>query len=306
MATDGTVHRWNSTDIKYKADQERRLFSPLYAPGGSGDFSMMTGRRVNGGGLQVAVSGSPEQVTVSPGAGVLSAAGVGYAFEVPTAVPLSLPARPGAGQTRSDLIVARLYDPDIGLGGVRELKIERLSASQPVPDGCLVLATLTVPSSGSISVTPSDGRTVAAGGVLPVATTARRDALAAYAGMTVWNSQVSRLQVYTGTAWVSIAPEQTVIDWTDLTASSGWTANSGNNRPQVRLDGNTVTYRGGLYGGAANTTATVVPSWATPTRTAQKWAWDGSAASRVVINPAGEIKSPGTIGAENQIPWNRA
>lgn len=218
MATDGSVARTNG--VTYDAAQERRLAAVKAAPGGSGPFATLAGRRVNGVGLAVSVGGSPESVTVTPGAGTIYDpifAGGGYDFEIPASVNLSLPARPSSGQSRIDLIVARVYDPDIGLGSVREVKIERVGGSPAAspstpsaPAGSLALATLTVPNSGSITVTSSTARSVAAGGIIPVATTAFRDNLAAYAGMSVWNAQTSRMEVYTGSAWAPIAGGQFV------------------------------------------------------------------------------------------------
>ena len=216
MASDGYVSRLNS--VEYAARDERLLDSVLQMPAGSGAFSARGGRRVHAAGLQASVGGSPEAVTVTAGAGLVSpAAGStgGYAFAIPASVSVVLPARPSTGLSRIDLVVARIYDVDESVGSTREVKIEHVpgtpsgSPSAPAtPSLSLVLATLNVPSSGTISVTQSTTRTVAAGGVLPVATTAERDALTPYAGLVVHNAQAGGLQVHDGTAWRTVTPDQ--------------------------------------------------------------------------------------------------
>lgn len=220
MASDGYVHRLN--DVEYDARSERLLGSVLHMPAGTGAFSARGGRRVHGAGLSVSVGGGPEQVTVTPGAGVVSP-GSGstgpYGFEIPTTINITLPARPGTGLSRIDLVVAQIFDADESAGPGKEVKVVHVPgtpsgspAAPSQPALSLLLATLTVPSAGTISVTQSTARTVAAGGVLPVATTAERDALTAYQGLVVHNQQVGGLQVHDGSAWRSVAPAQRQIE----------------------------------------------------------------------------------------------
>lgn len=223
MATDGTVSRWNADSVThlpaYPASDERLLDSPELMPGPStAPFSAKSGRRVNGAGLVVSVGGSPEAWTVTPGAGVIydnaNATAGPWKFAIPASKSANLPARPGVGLSRVDLLVARIYDVDVLGSGAREIKIEHVpgtpsaSPSTPAtPALSLVLATLNVPNAGAISVTQSTARVVAAGGILPVATTAERDALAtagiAYSGLVVANAQApgKRLERFDATAW---------------------------------------------------------------------------------------------------------
>ncbi len=213
MATDGYAHRWNG--VEYNASAERLMGSVLLMPGSASAFSARGGRRVNGAGLAVSVGGSPEQVSVTAGAGVIfdsgSASNGPWLFEIDSTKTLSLPARPSTGQSRIDLVVARVYDSDTGLGSAKELKVERVAGtpsatpSEPTsPASSLILARMLVPDTGSITVTPNPVRTVAAGGVLPVSTTAVRDSLSAYGGLVVWNEQTVRLERYDGTAWAAL------------------------------------------------------------------------------------------------------
>ena len=218
MVSDGYARRWNG--VQYDGAQERRLDSVMVAPGGAGPFSGLPGKRVNGAGLVVSIAGSPEQVSVTAGGGVIvdagSDAGV-WTFEIPQSVTVAGEiSRPGSGQSRIDWVVARLYDTDSGLGTQKDVKLERWagsagsSPSDPtIPDGAvyLRLATLTVPASGTaITVTATTDRTAAAGGVVPMST-ARRDALAEagalYAGFALYNTTSKQLEVYDGSIFLS-------------------------------------------------------------------------------------------------------
>jgi hypothetical protein len=220
MVTDGTVNRWNADPItklpQYTAADERMLISPLVMPGPVGaPFSARSGRRVNGAGLALSVGGSPEAWTVTRGPAVIYDPGFpgsgGWPVALPNDKTEAIGARPGAGLSRVDLIVARIYDGDVIGSGPRELKIERVagdpSNSTPEPKALPALSfeigRLVVPNSGAITVTQSTARTVAAGGVLPVATTAERDKLKtdgiAYRGLVVDNAQANRLERYDGT-----------------------------------------------------------------------------------------------------------
>lgn len=208
--SDGFARRWNQ--VAYDGETERRLDSILMAPGaGGGAFSGLSGKRIDGSGLTVTVSGSPEMVNVSPGGGVIfdpgHAAGGPWTFEIPEARQVSLGARPASGMSRRDWVVAQLQDPDSGFGTERSVTIVRYpgspgaTPSDPTPPPgavFLILATLIVPATGTVTVTPTSARTAAAGGVVPVATT---DGLVGYAGQCVWNGQRSRLEVHDGTKW---------------------------------------------------------------------------------------------------------
>lgn len=228
MATDGTVSRWNADATThlpaYSAGDERLLDSPLLMPGpASAVFSARSGRRVNGAGLAVSVGGSPEAWTVTAGAGVIfdsgNASAGAWRFAIPNAKSAQLPARPGSGLSRIDLIVARIYDTDVLGTGAREIKIEHVpgtpgsSPSAPAtPALSLVLATLSVPNAGGISVTQSGARAVAAGGIVPVATLADLDALKtagiAYEGLVADVAATDALYRYNGTNWAAIQNQQ--------------------------------------------------------------------------------------------------
>lgn len=216
MATDGYANRINGVD--YNAVDERRFDAPLLMPGPtSAPFSAKAGRRVNGAGLVVSVGGSPEAWTVTQGAGVIYdsayASQGAWRFEIPNSVSANMPARPGAGTSRIDLIVARIYDTVAIGSGPAEVKVERVNgtagstpSAPSLPALSVELARLTVPASGTITVTQSTERTVAAGGILPVPTVAARDKLKtdgiAYEGLYVDVASTDSLERYDGTNWV--------------------------------------------------------------------------------------------------------
>lgn len=219
MATDGYVDRWD--DIDYNAADERRLSSVLLTPGATA-FSSRSGRRPGGGGLVTTVVGSSSAakpvLRTSAGAGVVfdpNNAGAGaYRFATPSAVDLTLGDRPGTGASRIDLIVARIRDVGVGVGAESTLKIELVqgnpgsSPSAPaLPPLSMLVSAVNVPASGAITITPSTDVAVAAGGILPVASTAERDKLKtdgiAYEGMYVDVAATDSLDRFDGTNWVS-------------------------------------------------------------------------------------------------------
>lgn len=219
MVTDGAANRQALT---YSPQQERRLASAHLMPGPAAEpFSGRSGRRVNNSGLKVTVdSAGNGTFTVSPGPGTIFSStyaneGV-WEFEIDNQVgPVSFGARPGSGTSRIDRIIARIYDTDALGTGPREVKIERVSSSTVatptapvVPPLSLLLATCTVGSAGVITVVPNTQVSVAAGGILPVATIAERDALKtdgiAYEGMYVDVASTNGLDRYDGTNWVPV------------------------------------------------------------------------------------------------------
>lgn len=257
MATDGFANRING--VEYAAVDERRMDASLLMPGASSaPFSARSGRRVNGSGLSVSVGGGPEAWTVTAGAGVIydtSYASQGaWQFEIPAAISANLPARPGAGQSRIDLVVARIYDPGALGSGVAEVKVERIGGTAgatptapSLPALSVELARMTVPASGTISVTQSSRRTVAAGGVLPVSGDSDLVALAsdgvAYPGLLAYNEQRSRFEGRFASTWAAIPSGDT--GWMTLPLASGYVS-QGTPFPAARVIGGVAYFRGAI------------------------------------------------------------
>ncbi len=223
---DGHVARLNA--VEYAAQAERLLDAVLLTPAGS-----LQGRAgIRPGGLAVSIGGSPESVIVAPGVGVIntgSNADGSYRFAIPAAVSKPLGARPSAGTSRIDLVVARVLDADIPALSTtqREVQIEIVTGipgaapnAPALPPASLLLKQLTVPASGSIAVGGIVPRTVASGGVLPVASVAERDALPAYDGLVVYVEAIDDLQVRRDGAWVTVTPTRPQAGTESITVGS--------------------------------------------------------------------------------------
>jgi hypothetical protein len=243
MVTDGKATWWDATSgaPAYLAQELRQIDSLEVMPGPAPEpFSGRAGRRVNGKGLEVAVSSSGNgSVTVSSGPCLLysseqASQGV-WRAQFPQIGPIALGARPTSGQSRIDLVVARLYDSGSGVGPVKEAKIEVVPGSPnaapsppslPVGAIYLELDRLTVPSSGPITHVQTTQVTVAAGGILPVATTTERDALTtagiAYRGLVVDNAQSGSLERFNGTTWVAQVDAKVSATYVPSAAEAGW------------------------------------------------------------------------------------
>jgi hypothetical protein len=307
MVTDGYANRLNGVD--YNAVDERRFGAASLMPGGptSAPFSAKAGRRVNGAGLTVSVGGSPEAWTCTAGAGVVYdsayASQGAYRFEIPNSVSANLPARPGAGQTRTDLIVARIYDAQALGSGATEVRIERVAGTPGTPGAVPTLpalsvevARLTVPDSGSITVTQSTERTVAAGGVLPVATTAAMDKLktdgVAYRDLVVGNAQTNSLYRYDGTNFIQIKDAASDTDWTALNLGGGWGAFGGIYAPPAyRRVGDIVELRGVIKSGFGTGAMlnSVLPSGFQPTHSRMFVVNAGPGSAWINVHPTGQM-----------------
>lgn len=307
----GVASRLNST--AYTAADERHLDSVLWTPGAAAaPFSARGGRRVNGKGLAVSIGGSPESWTVTPGAALIydpTYASLGpWRIALDASISEAMPARPGTGQSRIDLIVAYIEDTDSSVGTTRDVYFARVpgtpgtSPTAPsAPALSIVLATLNVPASGTVTVTPSAARTVAAGGILPVATSAERDVLPdPWDGLTVKNAQTGLLEVYSAAAAAFQPISLGDTGWTNLTLSSGY-AMSGTATPQQRLKGGQVRLRGAIVKSSGSfTSGTQVATVTNPPSVSMQFATAASptnAGFRVSISSAGAVSVAITSGA---------
>ncbi|MGC5664921.1 hypothetical protein ACN261_31525 [Micromonospora sp. WMMD723] len=176
------------------------------------------GVRPGGPALQVTLAVSTITVAtgcacVDPG---LSTAQGPYWVALPAAETHTLAAA-NATNPRKDIVILRVYDNDEDSSGLRTARSEYLvgvagaSPSEPaVPAGAVRLATIDVPQSGGGAAVVTDRRpwTVAAGGILPVANQAARDALSPYDGQYVHRLDTGALEGRSGGQWQvrAIAP----------------------------------------------------------------------------------------------------
>lgn len=259
--SDGPVSRFNG--IEYAAGDERLLQSVLMQRSGAGAFAARSGRRP--GAPAAAVSGL--DVTVPADGGVIyddALGGGAFLWALPSPKVVTLDARPPSGTSRRDLIVARIYDVE----GNRKLAIEAIKgvhgptpSPEPVPSLAMVLYDVTVPASGALGVVASTTRTVASGGILPVETTAERNALPSpHVGLAVWNAQTGVLEIHAGGG---VWKRQLTVDaaWTAMIVGAAYTAGNGFNSydPASLLSGSEVKLSGGVRINSGNLAVDNVP-----------------------------------------------
>lgn len=289
--SDGPVSRFNGVD--YSGADERLLHAALLQRVGSGAFAARTGRRPGA----AAPTASGLTITVPADAGVIydpSLGGGPWLWALPSSKAVTLDERPGSGTSRIDVIVARIYD----IEGQRELKIEAVkgeaSGSPSKPDlparSCEIL-TVTVPASGAVSIVASTVRTVAAGGILPVATTTERDALPSpHVGLAVHVEADDALYIQGASSWRRYSPEDD-SGWVNLTIAAGYQAQSPGiyGTPAVRRLNGIVHFQGaitrttGSFPASAVTLIARVPAGSGPglRPTTQ---WEGMAAGSTSVS----------------------
>lgn len=216
----GYVNRLNADPVdgtpQYPALAERLFSLPTLAPGASA-LNAREGKRL-GSGLEWTISADGLTVTVQPGTCVVAApdaANGPYIVVVPTAVTLTLPARPAAGQYRRSRLVVRVYDEEVAAAAttLREVRVELVngaaqSVNPPtvpaVPVLSLGLGQILQTSTSATVYATTDTRTWSAGGVGVVYTQAERDALAAYDGLVVYRDDIDVLEARVGGAWLTV------------------------------------------------------------------------------------------------------
>lgn len=220
---DGVAARFDS--VAYPADDERALQTVLLHPASA--VSARAGRRP-GPGLEVTVGGTPEAATVAAGGGVIYEAAVGgtYLFHIPAPVDLTLPARPGAGTSRIDYVLARILNEDERPGDtLREVDLYLLSGTAgasptapTIPTGHLRLARLDIPASGTIAVSQAAPRMAAAGGIITVVDDDERDAISPiFDGIMVYREDNDTYEGRVNGAWEVVFPQ--AVPWKTGTAT---------------------------------------------------------------------------------------
>lgn len=209
---------------------------------------------VRPGGDQLAVSLDGATITVAPGVccvdpGLSTPQGP-YWVAIPTAEHHELdPAH--ATNPRKDIVVVRVYDDSEDSSGLRLARSEYIpgtpdpSPSEPAtPTGAIRIATIDVPASGGGAPAVTDRRpyTVAAGGILPVASDA--ELAAGVAGRYRHRLDTGQLEWDTGAGW------RTVGGRPDLAAyKTSTTIRSSTTTPTDDPDLTVVGVAGAVYAG---------------------------------------------------------
>lgn len=286
---DGVASRFNQ--VTYDAQDERHLDSLTMHP--SGSLGARGGVRPTAAPV-VSIGGSPESWTVAAHSGVVEGpadADGSYLYAIQAVVSEQLPARPAAGQSRKDILVVRVLDADVPATGsaLREVDVQHLAGASTAgtptapatPTGSLLLATLTVPATGAITVA-TGRRTAALGGVLPVANAAERDALPfVWDGLMIYRDDLDTYEARANGAWTSFLTAGDDSGVLTIAPAAGWTQTG--SPLQVRRIGDVVILVGGLdRTGAALTNAGqwyrvgTVPAGLRPANTLQVPAYYGS------------------------------
>lgn len=182
-----------------------------------GALNARSGLRPDNGGAVTVVAGTMG-VSVAPFSGWIdggaSDAQGGYPFVSDAAVTLTL-ADGHATLARTDTIVARVRDDTFDGSGSTDATVAVIAGTPgagvpTLPATCVPLRDVVVPAglsagtgglSGSNLGADRRAWTVAAGGVLPVASSTARDALGAKAGQAVYRLDTKTVQVFNGTSW---------------------------------------------------------------------------------------------------------
>lgn len=210
---DGFALRFDN--VNYTAQQERLLSTILAMP--SDRIHARPGVRAGvSTNLTVSTGGSPESAIIQGGTGVVNdiAGGGSYLFVIGAGSNTKpLTARPATGQSRIDVVVAKVLNGDERVSdgfGIREVDLAVITGTATsgtptaptVPTGQLRLAELVVPASGAISVQNPGQRTVALGGILPLASQAEQDGIeAVYDGLMVYREDTDVFQGRLAGAW---------------------------------------------------------------------------------------------------------
>lgn len=155
-----------------------------------------------------------------------SAVGGTYVFSIPSPVSITMPARPGAGTSRIDYVLARILNEDARPGDtLRVVDLYLLSGTAggspvppTIPTGHLRIARLDVPASGTIAVSQPAPRMAAAGGIITVTDSTERDAISPlFDGIMVYREDNDSYEGRVNGAWAVLYPPPVL--WKAGTAS---------------------------------------------------------------------------------------
>jgi hypothetical protein len=193
----------------YSARQTRQAFAALMMPG-VGPLRTQSGFRL-GGAPTVSVTASTW--TVGPLTALVDAAvstiQAPYLIASDANATGSVTAA-NATNPRKDILYLQVSDTDEDASGARAATISYLAgtaAASPTapatPARSLLIGVIDVPKvgAGSPAFTASNAWTAAAGGIVPVAAQAARDALTPYAGLGVYRLDTKQVETYDGSAW---------------------------------------------------------------------------------------------------------
>jgi hypothetical protein len=196
-------------------------------------------------------------MSVDVGAGMIfipgteSGAQSNYIGQNDATVNLSISTAPGTGNSRIDLIVAKVQDT-VYSGGVNSWSLAVVtgtasaSPSAPAaPNNSIILAQIAVGANVTsiVNANITDKRYYAAalGGLIPIVSLTERAALITYTGMPIYRLDTNRVEVYDGTNWrpIGARPQGATVATSQTTASTTYT-DLGTVGPTVSLETGTT------------------------------------------------------------------
>lgn len=247
-------------DPAYAAQVWRNASSALMGWGGGDAFDGRQGVRPTGGTAALVVELAGSDITVNEHASIVtpSWSTVTGSYQCALTESESHTLAPADGASaRTDIVVGRVYDDDEDSSGLREYRSEYITGTPgpgapapALPQGAVLLATISVPSSGSgsPSLNVNGPFTAAAGGILPVRSTAASQAdwpANPYPGQHVF-SIPDGLHFWNGSAWQAAGAPTIQV----FTSNGTWVKPTGVKAVRVRVQAG-----GGAGGGSASTAA---------------------------------------------------
>ena len=188
--------------------------------------------------------------------------------------------------------------------------VQGTAASSPtaptLPDGAIELARAVVPAgitaTTSATITQTAPFTAPLGAVLPFRNSAERNAFAAMQSQMAWLIDESTLNVYDGTAWLSVASGDS--GWINASLSGAWVSFDGGTThavPRYRKIGKTVRLGGTAKSGAIGTIFTLDANYR-PAKFFYALVMANSGALQISVAPSGVVSAVAYIaGGTNAI-----
>lgn len=301
--------------VKITAQQERQARAAGHGGGSGRQLGGRSGFRVGTAADTLTATSTtwtltPCSAAIDPGASTHQGM---YGWSTDANVTGTVTAADGTNP-RKDIVYIQVNDSTAGDGsGAVSADVLYLAGTPgatptapALPARSFLVGTITVPQvgGGSPTVVLNPARYVAAGGVLPVADLAERDALVGYEGLQVVRN--GHVETYTGGAWTGRG--STAI----TTFGAGWSGLTGAHKPRLYVSGQMVHLVGGVNIGTAGVISDIltIPTTHRPLDTGSTFVGSnvssGGASYELLLSngvlsvPTGYLS--GTISANHVLP----
>lgn len=211
----------------------------------------------------------------------------------------SVNAAPSSPNSRIDILYAQVNDTDIDSSGLRSVTVNYLAgtAANPgltpsLPVRSFLLATISVPNSGSPTIAVNNTFSGGAGSLLPVSTAASLTGGTAiatpYEGMFAYALDTNQSYFYSGSAWTLFAED---TGWTTPSLSNSWVAFGGAfPAPEYRRLNGVTFLKGLMASGTLASTVFILPAGYRPLNSRLFLTASSTAASQILITSAGAVE----------------